>query len=270
MDKNIGLEKNKINIIYSVLVHESPECLLDLISNIFHFNKKYKIKIVINSNHKIYEIIKNYNLPEDVILNHKVKDKVKYSYDILWGHIENFILCEPLNFDYYIPIASNCMFFKQIEIKKIKNVDCQIPKDYGENPGNPHIEPMFRNTHIMDVLNFNRIKIYDLHRFHEGVFYKKKQYLKIKSFLVDSGIHESYIKHNFIAEESLLPILEMNFFKKLLPSILNMISGEMDYIIENSNTKSGVCLIKPIPREINCDQRIYLRDIIEKNINLDS
>jgi hypothetical protein len=263
------MEKNKIDIIYSVLVHESPECLVDLVSNILHFNKKYKVKIVVNTTPGMYEILKNYNFSDTIILNTKTKNKIKYSYDILWGHIENFILCEPIDFDYYIPIASNCMFFKQIDIKKIKNIDCQPPKDYGSNPGNPHIEPMFRNPFITDALNFNSIKIYDLHRFHEGVLYKKKQYLKIKAFLVKTGIHES-IKFNFIAEESLLPILEMNFFKKLLPSALNMISGDMSYIIKNSNSKKGVCLIKPIPREINCSQRIYLRDIIEKNINLDS
>ena len=164
------------------------------------------------------------------------------------------------------------MFFKQMDIKKVEHLDCQPPKDYGTNPGNPHIEAMLKDNLVMHALGSNLVKIYDLHRFHEGAFYKKKQYLKIKYFLVENGIHRS-AESNFIAEETLLPILEIHFFKKLMPIILNMGSfdtSNMDYAIENSNSKKGVCMIKPIPRQINCSQRIYIRNIIEKNINLDT
>ena len=261
----------KIDIVYSVLVHESPECFMDLVYNVLHFNKKYKVKIVVNTTQSMYDQLICQNLPDSVILNTKTKNKVKYSYDILWGHIENFILCESIDFQYYIPIASNCMFFKQMDIKKVKHLDCQPPKDYGPNPGNPHIAGMLKNNLVMDTLSFNLIKLYDLHRFHEGALYRKKQYSKIKSFLVESGIHGSP-GSNFIAEETLLPMLEIHFFKKLLPIILNMASfgtSDMDYAIENSNSKKGVCMIKSIPRQINCSQRIYLRNIIEKNIDLD-
>jgi hypothetical protein len=256
--------KNKIDIIYSVLVHESSECLLDLISNIIHFNKKYNIKIIVNSNYKIYQEVKDYNFSDSVILNHKPKDKVKYSYDILGGHVENFIECESLDFSNYIPIASNCMFFKQIEINEIEKLDFPTPRIYEEtieDPRNFHIKGMLNNSHIAEILNNNGIKIYDLHRFHEGAFYAKEQFKLIKDFLLDNKIHESPGK-KFIAEETLLPLLEMNFFNRMVPSILNMISGDIEKIIEDSNNKKGVFLIKPISREINCNQRIYLRNLI--------
>lgn len=262
------IQNKKIDILYSVLIHDSPECLMDLVDNVIHFNAGYNIKIVVNSSPLIYQQINGLKFPDEVLLNPLPKDKIKYSYDILEGHINNFIFCESLNFKYYIPLASNCMFFKQMHVKNISNLECQEPKEYSSSPMNPHIIPMLETPFIVEALSAMKIKIYDLHRFHEGVFYTKEQYNAIKSFLVDSGIHNC-AKVKFIAEETLLPILEMNLFGKMLPTVFSMRlpDEDMERHMERAGNKKNVCIIKPIERVLNCQAREYLRNIIKNETN---
>jgi hypothetical protein len=154
------------------------------------------------------------------------------------------------------------MFFKDMDIACVENLDCQEPKELTLNPSNPHFKGMFENTFIIDTLDANGITVYDLHRFHEGAFYTKEQFRRIKNFLVDTGIHDRE-KTVFIAEETLLPTLEVNFFGKMLPHIVNLRLENMEYQIEEANSKIGVCVIKPVPREIDCKERVYLREIIK-------
>jgi hypothetical protein len=254
----------KFDIVYSVLAHEEPECLLDLVKNILHFNRKYKIKIVINASLNLCMWLDKSIFPPEVSFTPKPKNRIKYSYDLLGGHVDNFIYSENLDFDHYILLASNCMFFKDMDVTCVHNLDCQEPKELTLDPSNPHFRGMFENHLIIDVLDSNGIMIYDLHRFHEGVFYTKDQFRSIKNFLVDTGIHNME-KTVFIAEETLLPTLEVNFFGKMLPHIVNLRLENMEYRIEEASSKIGVCVIKPVPREIDCKERIYLRELIKNN-----
>jgi len=43
------------DIIYSILVHESPDAYYDMINNLFYFNKDINIFVIVHCNNFMYE-----------------------------------------------------------------------------------------------------------------------------------------------------------------------------------------------------------------------
>ena len=116
-----------IDIIYSILCHESPECIDNLIDNIYKFNKNYQIKIVLHLNKKLFNNYSN----EKVIINSIFYDKNINHSSIIKAHLENFNLIKNKElFKFFIPLASNCMFIKNLNLDfkinfKLNNYTCK-------------------------------------------------------------------------------------------------------------------------------------------------
>ena len=247
----------KVHIVYSVPVHESIECFIDMVENIKYFNKDYKIKIICNPSENL---IIDKNIFDDVIIfNNNPKNRKKDTYDVLGAHVDNFIQVEnTLNFGHFIPLASNSMFCKNLNINIVKWVQ--------GGPPNVHNDGMI--ACIGHILQLKGITIHNIHRFLEGVVYKFEEFQKIKNFIVSSGIHA--MKHlPYIAEETLIPILELNFFNEIKPHITQMLGGSFNATIEteykeqiNSCIQSGLYMVKPVPRIANSEQRKYLKSLM--------
>jgi hypothetical protein len=125
--------KDNYDIIYSYTCHEEPEGLLDTLDNLFYFNKSNKIFVILHCNDFMYE-----NLPP-LLEKNKNKDNIKinnihynkelYNYSIFQSHIDNFEYCFKNNITskYFIILASNCIFKKEITINDIDELYKILP-----------------------------------------------------------------------------------------------------------------------------------------------
>ena len=108
------------DIIYSILVHESPESYYDMISNLFYFNKDINIFVIVHCNNFMYEELYKKTI-KNVILNPTHYYKNYFTYDIPQAHCENYMHCFNNNIKcrYFITYASNCMFHKKLTLEYI-------------------------------------------------------------------------------------------------------------------------------------------------------
>jgi hypothetical protein len=142
--KNDDLQKKLIDvdILYSITAHENPKFISRLIENINTYNKKYNIFIVINGSTSVNKNNVNCDF-DNYIFNHKFRRRRKYTYDILGAHVDNYILANENNikFKHMMLLASNCLFVKQLDLKKVN----YLPKEE-EDKG--RFIPFYRDTEI--------------------------------------------------------------------------------------------------------------------------
>ena len=58
-----------MDILYSITAHESPECLIVFLNNIFYFNKALKISVIIHANSFMYKELSGKIPYKNVYLN---------------------------------------------------------------------------------------------------------------------------------------------------------------------------------------------------------
>ena len=123
-----------INVVYSIPVHEDPESYYDMIRNIFYFNKTLNILIIIHCNEFMYEILSKKKIHK-VILNPIRCSKKLLSYDVLQAHIDNYMYLfnNNIKLRYFIPYASNCMFYKHVTIEFIERELIEAPEYVKQN-----------------------------------------------------------------------------------------------------------------------------------------
>jgi len=173
-----------IDIIYSILAHESPESLDNLIDNLYKFNINYQIKIILHLNENLFKTYQN----DKVIINPIYYDKKLYHSSLLRAHLENFNEIKKISqFKFFIPIASNCLMIKPMNLsffnetiiygknckKKDENVLKNFKKDWGSN--------FLRNPKLIDFLTKNKILF---HKFQlEGAILPFELINKIYNFI---------------------------------------------------------------------------------------
>lgn len=129
------------DIIYSIGCHESVEAFLDTLRNINYFNRQNKICIIVNPNHIMNSMLKN-RLSEfsNIFVYPEPSDKKRGSYGVVYKtHVQNFNYCRENSIisKYFILLASNCYFLKDITVKELDNLieNSRKPPDIVKNSG---------------------------------------------------------------------------------------------------------------------------------------
>lgn len=254
----------EIDIVYSILVHENIECIYDMIYNICYFNKYNKYLIVIHSNLYIYEIIKKTHLPKFVIINPNPYEKQKYTYSILKGHIDNFLLVKNLNYKIFCLLASNCMIVKHIDINYLYKNSSELSsytqkyEDLKEITNNK--SEFLKNLSLIELFKDKNICI--KMEFHEGSYYKKNVFESIINFINENNI-ENKITSEFVAEEILLASIENYITNKITDRICKFSIGSLprQRDIDNIINSKKYYIIKKVPRIINHRVRLLINKL---------
>jgi len=208
-----------LDIIYSILCHEYPESFPDTIKNFIHFNKYHSIKIIVNPNIFMHDTLaKLYENNPTIIFHPNPWNKVKYTYDVLEGHIQNFEYCKENNIigKYFITLSPNCMFHKEVILSEIDSGILLSPDitDISEKiqhsgwnwPG------FYRNNEIVNILNNSGIYNFKGSQ-HEGFVIEYNIFNKITEFIRNHKIKEK-ISDNTTFEEILTQTLYIHFTNK--------------------------------------------------------
>jgi hypothetical protein len=256
------------DIIYSILVHESPESYYDMICNLFYFNKDINIFVIVHCNNFMYEELSKKTI-KNVILNPTHYDKTYFTYDIPQAHCENYMHCLNNNIKcrYFITYASNCMFHKKLTLEHIEKQFIEEPqyepqKYYIENriKGWVSNEYFLKNINIINLLKEHGMnEIYPCQ--HEGAVFESYIFKELTDFLIDNNI-KSMIQHPYTSfEEHLIPSIYINIKKQRLINICTVFWNHIPSIEEIKNIYQPA--VKRVERKYDSPVRIWLREITD-------
>ncbi len=256
------------DIIYSLGCHEAPDTLIDMLENIFYFNKSQTICIILNCNNYMYQSLKdnNYIKSKPVFINSKVRDKMLWTYDIIETHLDNIRYCNEsdISATYIIPLASNCMFHKQITMRYISDLfnNSSIYDTTIQNKvlSNWHWPQFLKNTKINEILNKSNIYNY-IGNQHEGIIIPYNIASSIYSFCKDNKIKEN-IECNTVFEEIILPTLYAYYTSKYPSYICYVFWDSPNYTptIQQIEIQDKPC-VKRVQRSMNDPVRQWLKNL---------
>ena len=212
------------NVIYSYTVHENLESVIDMLKNLFYFNKLINIFVIINSNNKLYNLlnqeIKKLHFQKFVKLHPEPFDKNTYSYDILDAHIKNIKYCSDNNIisKYFITQSSHSLFWKHIDMDYIEQL--MNSRNKLDDETNKDVIGWWDRV---DKNIINKLDEFDyLHTTHErtdqtqheGMIIEYKYMKKIQVFL-DKYMREYIINSKYYIDFSYEEILLQSIYKKL-------------------------------------------------------
>lgn len=191
---------NHIDIIYSLNVKDETK-ILKCLDNLKDYNKNINFRVILNTS-------KNFSLDiEDTNVKICNKwDKKKVGKDLLKGHFENFKYSKKKYiFSYFIPLADNCLFFKQMDLSKLNKVNSNnLPRSFD----NWYFkEKVLSNKSFLNKLKDNKIYIGQI----EGSVLEYNLALNIFKYIEKKSILN--LKINFPLEEVVFSTFK-NYFTK--------------------------------------------------------
>jgi hypothetical protein len=249
-----------MKILITLLVHESNECIIDLIDNINKFVEDPIIVLHVNPEFTSFEIPKYNNVyinPERFIF---------ILYDTIIGHHYsniNYILSLGITFEYVIFMSSNVLFIRKNLENHIKNYDAGF---FNTRPYHK-VNMQYNFINYKNTLKKIRKKIPALGDFQyisniEGTFMNMSIYLQIYEILKDIYLPWEY--NDTHQEEFVFPLLLSYFTNNLSNGIcyidldknkLNI--DDINNILENPN----YYCVKRICRDINDTARQYIKKL---------
>jgi len=250
-----------MSLIYSILCHEHPDSVVDMIKNIKYYHRDISCTIVINTTPAMYATLKVLESPTLFIAEGPTNKRIG-TYDIYNSHILNFIFCRnnSIRATYFIPLASNCMFHRHVTLSEINNAcssvaTCPSP---AENYAKWHWPKFFRNYDIIRCLR--KRNIHTFHRGnHEGAILPYDIMAKIVDFTLTNNI-SSLIQQETVFEEMLLHTLYSHFVGKEIVNICKIFttSPNLTPSIAEIEAEKIPC-VKRINRNYNDPVRSWLR-----------
>lgn len=143
-------KREEIKTYYSVIAHESIECVFDLIINILK-NDEYG-GIVISLSNNLHNKITNIKFPEYILFS-KPFDKSKVGVYISLACVKNYEKIKNKNFEYFVLLASNNLFVKKIRYDIIDKI---VPK-INKNPDFLPVPFEIDDIKNLDYLNLDYI-----------------------------------------------------------------------------------------------------------------
>lgn len=252
---------SKYDIVFSVVAHESIDCVYNLYENIIKFTEGKRVLVIFNINHALGFQLNTVRIHENLIFNPKLSDKTKYSSDIFLAHLSNYDQIKGHQFDLFCVLASNCMFVRKPDWNQIYtetpklNVTTRIfmVPDSTKSLWDEFI----KNEHIVKVFKKEGVEPTLINC--EGSFYRKEVFNYIYYFCILNRItKEAFTNDVTPAEETILPSIERfatgivsKRYCGLIPDI-----NEMDLlkIIQTGGCLSlrgnHYCIVK-VPRDMN-------------------
>jgi hypothetical protein len=247
------------DIIYSVTVHEAPECVIDLLENIFAYHPTMQVGVILNPNRIMYEQLKSRLAYKHVWLHPEPIEKQWCSYGIFLGHIENFhfLTSKNISANWYCLLASNCMFHRPISLRTIAEKYNEPEHSYiptAPMPPIPEWPPTYQlscNPRFFSFFHTHSIPF--LNSYHEGTLYPWSVFQKIATFQ-DWKAKKSEVTMEFSFEEVLYASLHFYFTGKPVRSLCTMKHITIDTLADIQNP-----CIKTVPRIYDNEIRVWLR-----------
>lgn len=251
----------KYNLVFSIIAHESIQCIEDLVKNICYFTSHIeKVLIVLHLNDLMFKEYLVHNTKK-VLVNPIHYNKEAHTSFLLKAHLENFEFTDSkgISFEYFMLLASNCLFVKKISwpLNLVKS------KMKGAQDLTEWHWPLFtKNTHIMSVFKTNSIDFFA--RTHEGAVYDYDTLYQVNNFIKVNKLL-SDIESETCFEESILPSVEAYlkgfilepFAKIFFENPKAMVSIENIKDVQ-ANDKSHICIVKRVHRDINDPVRKFI------------
>lgn len=205
---------NSYDIVYSVVAHESPECVWNLYENIIKFHKNKNVLVIFNFNSELGEYFENEKLPKNFKINYILKNKKKYTSDIFIAHLYNYWTISEYKFEFFCTLASNCLFVKSPNWPEIITETPRLKPGSGKGVFYlPDTTKAFWDEFmlcglIVDV--FRKEGIEPRLKNHEGTYYRKDVINWIWWFCFFNKINhkEAFANDTIAFEEVMFPSLE--------------------------------------------------------------
>lgn len=206
------MEKIKCNIVYSILAHEKPECVWNMYENIMKFHRGLYVEVIVHANPPLYEELRRNMPPSSTLLLHPEPTyKERFTSSLFFGHLSNYEYMKNVDFEFFCPLASNCMFVHPPKMDEIrKNTAHLNPKPTGyampdpdrwmfqEFVKNPKLEEIFRKADMEICIHT-----------HEGAYFRKETMDAMVKFFNVWGLNKSVFENDVLpAEEVVLPSIE--------------------------------------------------------------
>lgn len=112
--------KRTVDIIYSVTVHEHPDSVIDMIKNIIYFHPSFSVFIILHANKHLSDVLPPLLKGNTNVMVNPIAWDHRDGVSVTKKHIENIQWChEHINASYFIMLASNCLFHKNVTQKDI-------------------------------------------------------------------------------------------------------------------------------------------------------
>lgn len=275
-------------ILYSILVHECPECVEQMCKGILFFDNNSLIVI-----HASTSIDKNQLFSNDKIIINPIQYETRWGWDFAKIHISNYeYIINNFYFDisYVIFLTSNTLMIKN-PWEFIKDYDAGF-SEYNTSNNYKLTPPLLKNEYQISW---------------GGSFLKSKEYINILSelntdkmygciidasyvnkFIMDKicYFYHKYFSNNEILkyinapEEIIFPTISCNLTNKISESLIYLTNEIELNDLENINNYKNIYFIKRVSRDMNHQIRKYYNTLINKKyldffdavyyINLDS
>ncbi len=290
------------DIVYSVTAHECPPTIINLVDNIFKFNKNNRALVILHLNDAMHAHftaaeadghavvgLNNHSVigvdnhaagsvvglnNHSVIINPSHFNKGTFTRYILMGHLSNYryLRDRDVIFHNIMLLASNCMFIRQAPHYPYRVVT------YGEHHATTwpdHVlehwrgdweDPIKRNLAILKVLETNRIKM--CKELHEGSIYTNDCFGMITAFCDNWGLMEKVTEETKF-EEFLPPTLEFFYTGQIAPRVCTIYWHRPGYVpstddIMAQRERDGErYIVKRIPRVIDNPIRAFINGLPE-------
>lgn len=248
------------DILYSITAHEAPDCVIDLVENIFANHVGLQVGIFLHTNPTLYSALENTIPYKHVWLHPEPFEKAWSSYGIFLGHIMNmtYMMQHSIKGRYVCILASNCMFHRLVtpellDAKYNEPDETYVPT--GHMPPIPEWGPSYQLqcNHVFFRF-FHEFKIPFVNSYHEGILFYWDTISQIVSFR-DWVAMRPLVALEFSFEEVLFSSLHVFFTGRKVRSICTLKDIQHDSIHEIQNP-----CIKPVPRKYNNPVRVWLRN----------
>ena len=112
----------KTDILYSITAHEKPECVWNMYENIMKYHRGLRVEVIVHANPILYEELQSNMPPSSTMLLHAEPTfKERFTSSLFLAHLANFKYMQKVDFEFFCPLASNCMFVHEPLIDIIRN-----------------------------------------------------------------------------------------------------------------------------------------------------
>jgi hypothetical protein len=209
------------DLIYLITAHQSPECLIDLIHNIFYFHSTLRICILLHLSEPLSLQLQPTH--EHIMIYPKPWNKqAGFDFSIMKKHVEliEWSIQLGITTDYFIPLASNCLFHRHVTkewLQEQYKVNNQVQLRTTFTDTDWHWPLFSKNKRLIAFFNEQGIHEWISYQ-HEGLFLPYEAAIQLYQFITTHAI-ESLIETMCPFEEVLLPTLLYHYTKRFPHSL---------------------------------------------------
>jgi len=270
------MKKKHYNILFSIPVHEKPEVVLDMVTNILHFNAESCIVLHISQGFVFdsdylseADFLRALDDMTSVIVN---PCRLRSGYeDIIQCHISNFrYACQEIEFDYIVFAASNELYVAFGLWDDIKKYDCGPKQRHIINDNTEWIQEKhaLEDSEFIRALNNKKISQIYSGQF-EGSFMKKDMMQNI-SDIIESFYDYKSMKIKYAREEiffhtliaALYPEAQIRMDNTTYMNWANDLRTSVADVINLLRFGGNKYSLKRVPRLINEEVRTFIRDYV--------